>query len=139
MSNALVPELAVADCQVSLAFYCGVLGFTLRYARPEEGFAYLNLGQAELMIDQIDQGRTFDADHQPPRPPYGWGVNLQIRVPDVAVLVSALYAVAVPLVLPVEDRWYRRDLTEVGNRQFIVADPDGYLLRFYQDLGTRDI
>jgi catechol 2,3-dioxygenase-like lactoylglutathione lyase family enzyme len=24
-----------------------------------------------------------------------------------------------------------------GNRQFVVADPDGYLLRFFQDLGER--
>jgi hypothetical protein len=25
----------------------------------------------------------------------------------------------------------------VGNRQFVVADPDGYLLRFHEALGTR--
>ena len=28
---------------------------------------------------------------------------------------------------------------EVGNRQFIVLDPDGYMLRFAQDLGKRKI
>jgi len=27
----------------------------------------------------------------------------------------------------------------VGNRQFVVPDPDGYLLRFFQDLGERPI
>ncbi len=26
---------------------------------------------------------------------------------------------------------------EVGNRQFVVQDPDGYLLRFFSDLGER--
>lgn len=36
-----------------------------------------------------------------------------------------------------EERWYRADDREVGNRQFILLDPDGYLLRFYQDLGRR--
>ena len=25
----------------------------------------------------------------------------------------------------------------LGNRQFVVADPDGYLLRFHEDLGWR--
>ncbi|HEY0476960.1 MAG TPA: hypothetical protein VGD37_05520 [Kofleriaceae bacterium] len=36
-----------------------------------------------------------------------------------------------------EERWYRRNDHEVGNRQFVVADPDGYLLRFFGDLGQR--
>jgi len=34
------------------------------------------------------------------------------------------------------ERWYRRDNTAVGQRQFLVMDPDGYLLRFAQSLGT---
>jgi hypothetical protein len=38
-----------------------------------------------------------------------------------------------------EEKWYRADNVYVGNRQFIVQDPDGYLLRFYQHLGTRDL
>jgi hypothetical protein len=40
-------------------------------------------------------------------------------------------------VIPIEERWYRRDQMETGNRQFVVADPDGYLLRFFSDLGRR--
>jgi len=28
---------------------------------------------------------------------------------------------------------------EAGNRQFIVADPDGYLLRFFSDVGRRPV
>lgn len=42
-----------------------------------------------------------------------------------------------PLYLEVEDKWYRKDDYEVGNRQFVVADPDGYLLRFFQPLGGK--
>ena len=38
-----------------------------------------------------------------------------------------------------EERWYRRDNTEIGTRQFIVQDPDGYLLRLHHDLGIRPI
>jgi hypothetical protein len=40
-------------------------------------------------------------------------------------------------VLDLEDRWYDRDSLSFGNRQFVVQDPDGYLLRFFQDLGSR--
>jgi hypothetical protein len=36
-----------------------------------------------------------------------------------------------------EEKWYRMNDSKVGNRQFIVLDPDGYLLRFVQDLGER--
>jgi hypothetical protein len=28
---------------------------------------------------------------------------------------------------------------EAGNRQFVVTDPDGYLLRFYEDMGSRPV
>jgi hypothetical protein len=69
--------------------------------------------------------------------PYGRGLNLQIEVSDVAALIASVQAAALPLFLDLEDRWYRKDEVEVGNRQFVVADPDGYLLRLFQDLGSR--
>lgn len=64
---------------------------------------------------------------------------MQIRVPDVGPLLRSLAQHEVKLFLPVEDRWYRVGAEESGNRQFVVADPDGYLLRFYQRLGTRPV
>lgn len=137
MSNALVPELAVADWRRSKAFYCDLLGFVCRYERPEDGFCYLALGGAELMIDQIGEGRSFDGGHLPDAYPFGRGLNLQIRVDGIADMVSQLHRHGVPLYLAPEDKWYRRGEEEVGNRQFMVADPDGYLLRFFEDLGSR--
>ncbi len=137
MANALVPEFAVSDWIASKAFYCDVLGFACQYERPEDGFCYLSLGQAEVMIDQIGEGRTFDDGHLPKAYPFGRGLNVQIEVPDVAPLLKALKDAGVPLYLEVEDKWYRKSAIEVGNRQFVVADPDGYLLRFFQSLGSR--
>jgi catechol 2,3-dioxygenase-like lactoylglutathione lyase family enzyme len=134
VSNALVPELAVSDWRRSRRFYCDVLGFLALYERPEEGFSYLALGAAELMIDQIGLGRSFDT---PRERPFGRGLNLQIRVPAVQGLLDALAAAGLPLFLPVEERWYRKGAREVGQRQFVVADPDGYLLRFCEPLGER--
>ncbi|HEY7801649.1 MAG TPA: VOC family protein [Dehalococcoidia bacterium] len=131
----LIPELACSDIGRSLAFYTHVLGFGIVYARPEESFAYLNRGGAHLMLDQIGAGRTWstaDLAH-----PYGRGVNLQIEVPDVDLLYTAVQSAAATIFLPLEDKWYRRDDVLVGNRQFIVQDPDGYLLRFFGDLGQR--
>ncbi|WP_273185913.1 VOC family protein [Hyphomonas adhaerens] len=39
MAAALVPELYVSDLAQSLDFYCGALGFSVVYQRPEERFA----------------------------------------------------------------------------------------------------
>ena len=105
---ALVPELEVSDWQASRRFYCDVLGFWSLYDRPEEGFSYLTLGDAALMIDQIGTGRTFDGGHAPDSHPFGKGVNLQIAVPDVAGLLAGVIRAGLPLFLPLEDRWYRR-------------------------------
>jgi catechol 2,3-dioxygenase-like lactoylglutathione lyase family enzyme len=136
---ALIPELSVSDWQRSRDFYRELLGFHCLYDRPEEGFALLALGDAQLMIDQIGLGRTFDSGHAPDIPPFGRGINLQIWVESLAPLLARLATARWPLFLPVEDKWYRADRHETGNRQFVVADPDGYLLRFFEDLGARPL
>ncbi len=137
MGNALVPEFAVSDWRKSKAFYCEVLGFEMVYEREDEGFCYLRLGEAELMIDQIGAGRTFDGGHLPETYPFGRGLNVQIEVPSVDPMLRSLQAAGHALFLDQEEKWYRVGAELRGNRQFVVADPDGYLLRFYQDLGAK--
>lgn len=66
-------------------------------------------------------------------------MNLQIEVVDVDVLYASVQQAGLSIVIPLEERWYRQDQTETGNRQFVTADPDGYLLRFFRDLGQRPI
>lgn len=136
MTAALVPELDVEDLGASLAFYCGVLGFRVRYDRPEEGFAYLEREGAELMIEAAaGPGRRFRT--APLERPFGRGVNLQIACTDAAALHAAVLQADHACLIALEERWYRVGDAERGNRQFVVADPDGYLLRFFEDLGER--
>lgn len=135
--NTLVPELTVSDYATSRVFYRDVLGFQVAYERPEEGFGFLELGAAQLMLDQADMGRTFAVDGAALEKPFGRGVNLQIKVDALSPILGRLAEAAVDLYLPLEDKWYRVDDMECGNRQFVVADPDGYLLRFFEDLGGR--
>ncbi|MGK9340315.1 VOC family protein, partial [Sinorhizobium meliloti] len=71
--------------------------------------------------------------------PFGRGINLQIKVANVTTIEASVRAHGAPLVLPMEERWYRVNEQETGNRQFVVADPDGYLLRFFEDLGLRPL
>jgi hypothetical protein len=62
--------------------------------------------------------------------PFGRGMNLQIKVEDVDALYAAAQTAKLDMILPLEVRWYRHDDEEVGNRQFAVADPDGYYRSF---------
>lgn len=126
--NALVPELAVADIAVSLAFYRDVLGFALVYERPAEGFAFLSLDGNQIMLDQIGVGRTWATGNL--EAPLGRGINLQMRVGDIDVVLARLRGAGVSLFLPLETASYKIAGTTRRQRQFCVQDPDGYLLRF---------
>ncbi len=139
MSNAaLVPELNCSDFSQSLEFYTKTVGFSIRYARTEERFAYLERESAELMIEQnTDPDRMFvngELAH-----PYGRGMNLQITVSDVNALYAKVQSAGCSIFLPIEDKWYGSNENEIGQRQFIVIDPDGYLLRFAQFIGRRPL
>lgn len=127
----LVPELLVSDYERSLRFYLEIIGFTIRYDRPAERFAYLMLDGVHLMIEQeSDFWKTGERVY-----PYGRGVSFQIEVPDIDPLLQRISDAGLDLFRPVEDAWYRVGHVYGGNRQFLIQDPDGYLLRFYQDLG----
>lgn len=129
----LVPELLCSDFDRSLAFYRDVVGFRVAFDRPEDRFAYLDLGGAQIMLEQESDFWTTGARERP----YGRGINLQIEVDDVDALAARVATAGVPLFRAMEEAWYRAGERENGNRQFLAQDPDGYLLRFYQDLGSR--
>ncbi|MGY4396251.1 catechol 2,3-dioxygenase-like lactoylglutathione lyase family enzyme [Sphingomonas sp. UYAg733] len=133
---ALVPELDVDSLETSRAFYQDVLGFELLAERPDEAFAYLGRGSAHLMLQQADgPGRRFRTGSM--ERPFGRGINLQIEVEDADALYVQVVDAGLTIVLALEESWYRQGSISRGQRQFIVSDPDGYLLRFFSTLGTR--
>lgn len=131
----LVPELDVSDLAASIGFY-STLGFEVAYTRAEEGFAYLERGGVHLMLQVAEgPGRRFRTAEL--RRPYGRGINFQIEVEDVADVHRTVTGAGQEPLVVLEERWYRQGDHEVGNLQFVVADPDGYLWRPFQDLGRR--
>ena len=135
----LVPELLVSDFAQSLKFYTEVLGFKQLYDRPEEAFAYLDRNGAQIMIVQHeaeDERSWIAADLVQP---FGRGMNLEIEVADVDALHASCVRHGARIFLAMEEKWYRRDALLLGVRHFIVLDPDGYLLRLSQSLGTRSV
>lgn len=135
----LVPELLCSSLSDSLAFYVDLVGFSVLYDRPEDRFAYLDLEGAQLMLEEARDTDTDAWWTARPEKPYGRGINLQIEISDVDSVARRVEAANWPLFLPMEEAWYRAGATEVGNRQFLVQDPDGYLLRFFSDLGERPV
>ena len=135
----MVPELIVDDLGASLTFYA-LLGFRVDYRRPAQRFAYLTLGGGvDLMLEQADAGRPAPPPRLELAHPYGRGMNLSIDVEDAAAVRDALVGAGHRLLHPLEERWYERTDDEVGVRELAVADPDGYLLRPTQELGTRPL
>jgi catechol 2,3-dioxygenase-like lactoylglutathione lyase family enzyme len=128
----LVPELIVLDLARSRAFWCDVLGFQVAYQRPEHNFMYIERQRSQLMLKQ----RNGNWETGPLERPLGRGINFQMFVDSVEPLLAALKRADWPLFKERHDAWYRIAGEERGNRQFLVQDPDGYLLRFAQDLRT---
>jgi catechol 2,3-dioxygenase-like lactoylglutathione lyase family enzyme len=136
--NMLVPEMIVSDLQRSLVFYCQVLGFQVEYERPEDKFTFLSFQGSQLMLEQDDlQASPWRVG--PLVAPYGRGMNLSIQCSDSKALASALEEAGIELRRPIQECWYRDNERLHGELNFLVLDPDGYLLRFTQSLGIRAV
>ncbi|GAA1308322.1 bleomycin resistance protein [Brachybacterium tyrofermentans] len=132
----LVPELLVTDVAKSVDFWCSLCGFEIAYDRPAEGFAYITRGRAHIMLEQRGVGRNWLT--QELASPFGRGINFQIGVPELEPILAALAKAERSLFMQPETKWYRvSDSEEAGVTQFLVTDPDGYLIRFQSSIGRR--
>jgi catechol 2,3-dioxygenase-like lactoylglutathione lyase family enzyme len=57
----------------------------------------------------------------------------------VEPILVALAGAGWPLFMDPERKWYRTGDVETGVHQFLVQDPDGYLIRFSAYLGERPL
>lgn len=136
--NALIPELYCSDFHLSLTFYTEMLGFSISYMRAQERFAFLQREGAQLMIEQtVPPDRAWIIGGL--QPPFGRGVNLQIRTKNIHMLYEKCKSQGATIFLPLEEKWYQIENRLTGNLQFIVLDPDNYLLRFFENLGEKRI
>ena len=132
--NGLIPEMSVSNIEKSLHFYLNILLFKLEYERKEDKFALISLNNSQIMIEEINgYWETGELSY-----PFGRGINFQIEVDNIDELYENIKKHDYPIKIDIEENWYRVDNKLIGQKEFLVMDPDGYLLRFAQDLGERE-
>ena len=84
--NQLVPELSVSDIENSKRFYTDVLGFRIEYERVEDKFVFLSLGEAQLMINEINgHWETGKLEY-----PLGRGINVVEKYPSMPLFIGLM-------------------------------------------------
>src|SRR5262245_40081278 len=125
-TEQLVTEIMVCDIKRSTAFYRR-LGFTLR--RDGGLFVELSWEEHQLFLDERstgpegDQGAMSAPPHVPP-------ANIRVMVPNVDDYWRLAQDIGARIVVPIADRSY-------GLRDFTLADPDGFGVRFASSLEVR--
>ena len=70
---------------------------------------------------------------------FGNGINFQLEVDNLDKIYNNLKDKNYKIAFDIEENWYRQDDKLLGNKEFLVQDPDGYLLRFSEDLGEKSL
>ena len=124
--NSLIPELTVSDLERTKAFYVGILQFKLEYERAENKFIFLSLEKNQMMFEQENGNWSVGALEYP----YGRGINFEMTVSDVDGIYTRVLDAGIKPFREMKVSHYRNGDEYIVQKEFLVQDPDGYLLRF---------
>ena len=124
--NNLIPELSVFDILQTKNFY-EELGFKIEYERREEKFVFMSFQDSQFMFEQIhDEGwNTGELTY-----PLGRGVNFSIAVDDIENLYTLVKSKKLEIYKKLTKSVYLVNGIEEIQMEFLIQDPNGYLLRF---------
>lgn len=126
--NKLIPELSVSNIENSKQFYLS-LGFSILYERVEDKFCFLALDGCQLMIEEInDNWNTGKLEY-----PYGRGMNISMEVKDIDSIYYKVKEKAYPIFRDMQVDKYQVDDKVYFDKEFLIQDLDGYLLRFVSE------
>ena len=124
--NTMIPELSVFDIEQTKRFY-NDLGFKIEYERPEEKFVFMSFQDSQFMFEQIhDNGWNIDELIYP----LGRGINFSIAVDDIEGLYKLVKTLNLEIYRELNRSIYQVNGTEETQTEFLIQDPNGYLLRF---------
>ena len=130
-----IPELTVSNLKDSLKFY-EAIGFKVEYDRPENKFVFISLGEIQFMLQENSDNDKWEVAKL--TYPFGNGINFQLEVENANKIYDNLKNNNYKIAFEIEENWYRQGNRLLGNKEFLVQDPDGYLLRFSEDLGEKE-
>ena len=124
--NNLIPELSVFDILQTKNFY-EELGFKIEYERREEKFVFMSFQDSQFMFEQIhDEGwNTGELTY-----PLGRGINFSIAVDDIENLYTLVKSKRLEIYKKLTKSVYLVNGIEEIQMEFLIQDPNGYLLRF---------
>ena len=124
--NNLIPELSVFDILQTKNFY-EELGFKIEYERQEEKFVFMSFQDSQFMFEQIhDEGwNTGELIY-----PLGRGINFSIAVDDIENLYTFVKSKKLEIYKKLTKSVYLVNGIEEIQMEFLIQDPNGYLLRF---------
>ncbi len=123
--NKLITELTVSNIVESKKFY-QALGFQIGYERPENEFCFLELEGNQIMIE----GPNDNWDTGVLEYPFGRGINISMEVSDITEIYQKAKQNNYPIFKEIMVNQYRVDDEIINEHEFLIQDPDGYLLRF---------
>ena len=124
--NKMIPELSVFDIEQTKRFY-NDLGFKIEYERPEEKFVFMSFQDSQFMFEQIhDNGWNIGELIYP----LGRGINFSIAVDDIEGLYKLVKTLNFEIYRELNRSIYQVNGTEETQTEFLIQDPNGYLLRF---------
>ena len=123
--NSLIPELRVSNIEKSKEFYLK-LGFKVMYERKEDKFYFLQLENNQIMIEEdLKEWKTGELEY-----PFGRGINLSMEVSNVDELYRKIKEEKLTIFEELKSKKYKVGNEISYNKEFLIQDPDGYLLRF---------
>ena len=123
--NKLIPELSVSDINKSKEFYLS-LGFSIIYERVDDKFCFLELDGNQLMIEEVNENWNVGELEYP----FGRGINISMEVSDIDKLYDFVKEKQYPIFREMQIDSYQVGDKVYHDKQFLIQDLDGYLLRF---------
>ena len=118
-TEQLVTEIVVRDMRRSASFYRS-LGFEL--LRDGGDFMELTWEDHRLFLAELSAFHDMDGADLPARPALPIA-NVRVMVPNVDDYWQLANEIGAPVIVSIADRYY-------GLRDFMIADPDGFGVRF---------
>ena len=123
--NSLLPELSVSNIENSIEFYTSI-GFKNIYERKKDKFCFLELENNQIMIEQINNNwNTGILEY-----PFGRGINISMSIKNIDQYYNKIKEKNIKIFQEIQINKYQVDKKIYEDKEFLIQDPDGYLLRF---------